>query len=286
MSLGTAAIAAIPVLAHAQLPPEQVEAQPPVASPPVSRPAAPRTTPRPFTASTAPKWIVAATTAAPAPSPAPYREPKVPPRGWKPQKRWAVSPVIGTDGVGGELSFLATRGLVFRGRANWLGVDHGQTFDRVHYDGRMSFVTGGLFLDLHPLPGLAHPLFLTAGAIKGRRKASILATPQGSVTYNGHTYTAAEIGTVSGDIRLPSIAPVVGIGFDNTYDTEGSFGFKLMAGVAASSRPKVSLTSTGGLLSASSLLQADIAAEEAKIKAAADYLRYYPVLTTGLSFKF
>jgi hypothetical protein len=278
--LGAAAALSIglpPAIAQAQLPPEQTEAPRPVVKA-TAHPAPART----FTPETAPRWIVAAAT----PAAVPYHEPKAPPRGWRPQKRWAVSPLVGTDGVGGELSFLATRGLVLRARGSWLGAKHGETYDQIHYDGRLKFMTGGLFVDLHPLPGFAHPLFVSAGVISGKRKASILATPQGSVTYNSHIYTAAQIGTVSGDIRLPDTAPFVGLGFDNTYDTEGAFGFKLMAGVAASSRPAVSLKSNGGLLSAAPSLAADLTAEEARIKAAADYLRYYPVVSTGISYKF
>jgi hypothetical protein len=48
----------------------------------------------------------------------------------------------------------------------------------------------------------------------------------------------------------------------------------------------VSLKSNGGLLSAAPSLAADLTAEEARIKAAADYLRYYPVVSTGISYKF
>lgn len=250
---------------------------------PTPKTAAPRATPsRTFTPATAPKWIVAATTPAAAP---PSPAPKLP-KGWKPQKRWAVSPVLGTDGIGGDLAFLATPSLVFRARGTWLGVGHGETYDGVRYDGRLKFATGGLFLDVHPLPGMAHPLFLSAGVMKGRRKASIIATPKGSITYNGHVYTAAEVGTVRGDIALPDTAPFVGLGWDNTFDTQGPFGFKLMAGVAASRDPKVTLTSTGGLLSMAPMLAADLKAEEAKIRSAADHLRYYPVVSTGLTYKF
>ena len=238
--------------------------------------------PRTFTPETAPRWIVAAAT----PTAVPPKPQPAPPKGWRPDRRWALAPTLGTDGVGGELSFLATRSLVLRARGNWLGVRQGKTFDNVHYSGRLKYATGGVFLDLHPLPGIAHPLFIGAGVIKGERRVSILATPQGSISYGGHSYTAAQLGTVSGEIRPSTTAPFIGAGFDNTYDTEGSFGFRLLAGVAASSRPSVTLRSSGGLLSASPILNADLAAEEAKIKGAADYLRYYPVVSTGIAYKF
>ncbi len=254
-------------------------AAPPDAAPYTS--VAPRKPAHSFGPDPAPQWVVAAAT------PQAYQPSKPPPRSWKPQKRWAVAPVVGTDGAGLDLSFQATRALVLRVRGVWLGARHGETYDQVRYNGKLDMMSGGAFLDIHPLPGrFAHPLFLSLGAVDGRRRMSILATPQGSFTYGGHTYTAAQIGTVSGDIHLPDAAPFVGVGWDNTYDTAGALGLRLLAGAVVSSRPDVALRSTGGLLSSSPVLQADVASEQAKIAGAANYLRYYPVVSAGLSVKF
>lgn len=248
---------------------------------PAYKPAAPRKAGRTFGPDTAPQWVVAATT------PAAYQPSKAPPRNWRPQKRWALTPVAGTDGAGLDLSYQATRALVLRLRGAWLGAKHAGTYDGVRYDGKLDLMTGGAFVDIHPLPGrFTHPLFLSLGAVDGRRRASIHATPQGSVTYGGHTYTAAQIGTVSGDIRLPDLAPFVGAGWDNTFDSRGALGVRLLAGAVVSSRPEVSLRSTGGLSSATAMLQTDLMNEQAKVAAAANALRYYPVVSAGLSFKF
>lgn len=274
------AIGLTPFGALADTPTPPVQPARAAVSPPLQR--APLQRAKTFGPETAPRWIVAATT--PSALPSPSRA--VPPKRWRPDKRWAVTPTVGADGVGGDLSFQATRSLVIRARGAWLSARKGETYDRIHYSGRLKLTTGGAFVDVHPAPGWMHPLLISVGMIKGQRRLSILAEPQGALTLAGHTYTAAQFGTVAGAVRLPDTAPFLGVGWDNTFDSHGPFGVRLVAGAVVSGRPEVDLNSVGGSLSLAQTLQADLAAERAKIKDAADYLRVYPVVSTGLSFKF
>ncbi|MFV4193452.1 hypothetical protein ACNJPU_21190, partial [Mycobacterium tuberculosis] len=73
-------------------------------------------------------------------------------------------------------------------------------------------------------------MLISVGMIKGQRRLSILAEPQGALTLAGHTYTAAQFGTVAGAVRLPDTAPFLGVGWDNTFDSHGPFGVRLVAG--------------------------------------------------------
>jgi hypothetical protein len=239
----------------------------------------------------APRWMVAAAETQPAYAapPTPRIKPLKTPKDWKPSKRWALGATLGSDGAGVDAQFLATRALVLRARAAWLNIDHGQTYDHVRYNGHVRLSSVGGFVDLHLLDGMLHPFMLSGGVVSapwGRRHVGLNATPQGSFTFGGHAYTAAQLGAVTGDIGLDKVAPFAGAGFDNTFDTSGSIGFKLLAGVVLSGDPKVNLQSTGGLLSGTPLVQADIQQEEAKVRSAAKYLQYYPAVSTGLTYKF
>ena len=252
-------------------------------SPPAYRPAKP--------AKPAPRWMVAATETGPvyAVPPAMIRPLKAPPKDWRPSKRWALGATVGSDGAGVDGQFLATRAIVLRVRAAFLNIDHSQTYDHVRYNGHLRLSNAGGYVDLHPLDGMLHPLMLSGGvvsAVGGRRHVALDATPQGEFSFGGHTYTAAQLGTVTGDIGLDKLAPFAGVGFDNTFDTQGPFGFKFLAGVVFSGDPKVDLHAAGGLLSNTPAVLADIQSEEAKIRSAAQVFQYYPAISTGLTYKF
>jgi hypothetical protein len=239
----------------------------------------------------APRWMVAAAETGPTypVPPAQIKPLKAPPKDWRPSKRWALGATVGTDGAGVDAQFLATRALVLRARAAWMNIDHAETYDRVRYSGHLRLSNAGGYIDLHPLDGMLHPLMLSGGlvsAVGGRRHVALNAAPQGSFSFGGHTYTAAQLGTVTGDIGLDKLAPFAGIGFDNTFDTSGALGFKLLAGVVFSGDPKVSLQSNGGALSNTAAVLADIQSEEAKIRSAAQVFQYYPAISTGLTYKF
>jgi len=265
--------------------------QGPSARDPSYDPPAPLPDYRPATPSKpAPRWMVAAAETTPTYGTAPVLKPvKTPPKSWRPAKRWALGATVGSDGAGVDAQFLATRALVLRARAAFMNIDHALTYDNVRYSGHARLSNAGGYVDLHPLDGMLHPFMLSGGvvsAIGGRRHVGLNATPTGSFTFGGHTYTAAQLGTVTGDIGLDKLAPFAGLGFDNTFDTSGPIGFKLLAGVVFSGDPKVSLQSTGGLLSGTPLVQGDLQEEETKVRSAAKYLQYYPAVSTGLTYKF
>ncbi len=221
--------------------------------------------------------------------PAHIKPVKAPPKDWRPTRRWALGLTIGSDGAGVDGQFQATRAIVLRVRGAFMNIDHPQSYDGVRYGGHLRLSNVGGYVDLHPFGGPLHPLMISGGvvdAVGGRRHVGLTATPQGSFSFGGHTYTAAQLGTVTGDIGLDSVAPFAGIGFDNTFETSRLFGFKLLAGVVFSGDPKVNLQSAGGLLSNTPQVQADIASEEAKIRGAADIFHYYPAISTGLTYKF
>jgi hypothetical protein len=235
--------------------------------------------------------MVAATETGPtyAVPPATIKPAKPPPKDWRPSKRWALGATIGSDGAGVDGQFLATRAIVLRARAAFMNIDHAETYDHVRYNGHLRLSNAGGYVDLHLLDGMLHPLMLSGGvvsAVGGRRHVALNATPQGAFSFGGHSYTAAQLGTVTGDIGLDKLAPFAGIGFDNTFDTKGVFGFKVLAGVVFSGDPKVNLLSTGGLLSNTPAVLADTQTEEAKIRSAAQVFQYYPAISTGLTYKF
>lgn len=129
---------------------------------------------------------------------------------------------------------------------------------------------------------------ITAGALINENNLSGVALPSNTYEIEGNTYTSAEVGVLNADINFNTVAPYVGIGWGSPFadDTDWSFMFDL--GVVFAGKPELDITSTGGLLSNDPTLLADIAQTEQDFRDTDEikYLRFYPVLSFGVNYRF
>ena len=197
---------------------------------------------------------------------------------------WAVGTQIGTTGVGGELQLQLNNALVARGTVDWLSYSRDETYSDVDYSGKLQFGTGGAFLDWHPFQ---NGFLLSGGAYFGSRKIKLSAQPGAatSVDLGAATYTGAQVGRLTGSVKMGDVEPFAGLGYDNAFQGNAGLGFKVLLGVSFSDSPSVSLISSGGILSADPVFQADVAAEQDKIRHDAKDLQYFPVLYIGLTYR-
>lgn len=198
--------------------------------------------------------------------------------------RFAIGATVGTDGAGGDLQYMLTPRIVLRGRGTWLQFAYGDDSGSLHYSGRFKLSEGGGFVDLHPF---ANPFTFSVGAIAGARKVNLTATSRNSVTVDGVTYTPAQIGAAGGDAKLSSVAPFVGLGFDNTFNTRSHFGFKVLAGVAFGHAPNAQLApESGEALVYPQLITPGLAQAEHDIHSDGEVFAYYPQVSAGLTYRF
>jgi len=80
--------------------------------------------------------------------------------------------------------------------------------------------------------------------------------------------------------------PYAGFGWGNAVGKNKRLGVSFELGVVFQGSPDIELESTGGALSSSPALQAEIAKEEKKIEDDIDDFEYYPVIALGISYKF
>lgn len=194
---------------------------------------------------------------------------------------------IGINGgtTGGGIQVEASFGPIFvlRGGAESLGYDFDASHDDVDYSGRFDFDTVSGFIDLHPL---ANAFTLSGGVYVGPRSIGLEATPTAPVTVGGQTFTPSQVGTLSGEIKLKTVAPYLGLGFDNTFSGAGRWGFRATAGVAWSEKPEVTLDSSGGSLSNDPVFRERLAQEAESIQADAENYGLFPVVQVGLNYRF
>lgn len=169
----------------------------------------------------------------------------------------------------------------FSATAGWntFSVDGDVDTDEVAYSGELSSDNATLTLNWHPFAGSFH---ISAGVVAGDLQAVVTGTPAAGASYefNGVTYTAAQVGTLRGEVELKdSIAPYAGIGWRSQRKGLGVYAD---IGVVAA-KTSVGLVATGML--ADPRLAADLEAERASLESEVD-LSLYPVIGAGLTWRF
>lgn len=192
----------------------------------------------------------------------------------------------GTVGFGGGLA--ATFNDHFGARIGYTSYEH--TVDDIEegdlvLDGKAEI--GGLqaLLDWYPFGG---GFRLSAGAMENASLTAHARPIGGAYTLNGTTYTTAELGEANGVAEYESISPYAGIGFGRALSPDGRLGFSMDMGVVFTGTPDIELNATCRVPNAMVCAQidSDVRAEESELRREADELKYWPVLSIGVSYKF
>ena len=204
------------------------------------------------------------------------------------QSRHPRSPITaalnaGTTGVGAEVQLSLGPVFVVRGGIDTLGYDFDQSYSDVDYSGRFDFDTAAGFVDLHPF---LNGWLISGGVYVGDRTFNLNGRPTASVEIGGATFTPAQVGTLSGRIKLSDTAPFVGVGYDDALIREGRWGLRGIVGVAWSQEPEVGLSSEGGTLSNDPTFRARLEQEARDIQQDAEDKTFFPVVQLGVTARF
>ena len=154
----------------------------------------------------------------------------------------------------------------------------------VAYDVKLKLKAVEALVDLSPSArGSFH---FTVGLLTNPVKITGTGVPGQSGTFdiNNHTYTSAQVGTLSAEGKFPSASPYFGIGFGTPARKGGRIKFLFDLG-ASIGKAKLTLDATGA--SSNTQLRADLAAQQQKTQDDLDkYAKVYPVLSFGLAFHF
>jgi len=140
-------------------------------------------------------------------------------------------------------------------------------------------------LDWSPLG----PFRITAGIVGANNKLNVTGVPtDGTVTINGATYQASDVGNLSGTVKPANrVAPYLGFGYGNVAGAGVNFYFDI--GVMFQGSPKSTLTANcGPTLNAGQCaqLQTNVAAEQQMLDDKLSKYKYYPVASIGISIGF
>jgi hypothetical protein len=197
---------------------------------------------------------------------------------------------VGTPGYGLELDVGFADRFAARLGYSFLDWNHSITDTDLRYDGRLKINNASLLFDWYVTGGGFH---ITAGATSGGVKVDATGRPSGG-TYelNGTTYTAAQVGSISGHVEFGnSVAPYVGVGWGNPIDKAGRLSFLFDIGAMYGGTPDVTLNVTCGTAAPEGTalctrLKQDVAAEKHDLEDNVELARWYPVVNLGVAYRF
>lgn len=198
--------------------------------------------------------------------------------------RFAVSGKGGTLGVGGDFTIGVTDNVNARVGLNMLDLDPDDVeIEDIEYDLGIDLQSFSALLDWHIFDDSFR---ISGGLISMNNKIGLDVRPTKSEEIGGTVYTPTQIGTLSGSVEIDNMAPYVGIGWGNPLTHNQRWGFTCDFGVAFAGSPEAALTSIGGTLSSDSTFLANLEKERRDIEDDLDSLKFYPVISLGLFFRF
>ena len=202
---------------------------------------------------------------------------------------WALTPVIGTLGVGGNLS----RSLI-RDRLNLRGgfssvVFGGDITTRDTRYGTDLRLSGGIPLVLDFFP--AKNWFRISGGLvinRNRLKLSANALDEGeTIDIGGEIFESDLVGDLDGKIEYNEVAPYIGIGIGNPVGRGNKFSFFLELGAMFQGSGDISLDASGSLANDPEFLEAlDEEIDDIDDETTFSDLPVYPILQLGFSYQF
>ncbi len=187
---------------------------------------------------------------------------------------------VGTLGVGADIATSFGSRIGLRSGFNFFPTDVDRTVSGVPYQIDFASPTFTAMLDLY----LGGAFRVSGGAIYTTDDIVLAGEITAPVALNLTTYSAAQVGTLTGTIVTNELSPYVGIGLGNPGRSK--FGFFLDLGVAFHGTPVFTLTATGGSANSSPQFQADLAAEELSLQQDISKITVFPVATIGFSIGF
>ena len=186
----------------------------------------------------------------------------------------------GTLGLGVEGAWRPLPYFDIRLGANSYDYGFDGTHAGVNYDSTLNLETFYATLNFK-FP--ASPLRISIGAYSNGNELNLDSAETGSYDIGGTTFTSAEIGALSSNVRFASTAPYLGFGFD--VSLSGKIGINMDFGVLWHGEPEVSMNATG-LLASDPTFLASVEAERLQLQDDLSNYKAWPVISLGFVFNF
>jgi len=197
---------------------------------------------------------------------------------------FALGAEIGTAGYGPTVIFTFSKYFTATAGYTWLSYNYDASSTDADYQGKLKLSNVQAFVNWHPFAGTFH---LSAGTFFSNNRVNVTGKPKSSASFDvgGTTYTAAQIGSLAGDVKLAKdLEPYIGFGWAKK-PLNGGIGFFIDFGVLFTSAAKAQLGATGPI-AGDATFQSNLRKEEKDINHDLKPLRYYPIVQAGLLYRF
>lgn len=196
-----------------------------------------------------------------------------------------------TFGFGGDVDIgMFSNRVALRLGYNGLNYSKTITDSDVTYNGKLKISAASAIVDWHVFNG---GFRVSLGAVQHGPKVDVVGTPNnGTYTINGQTYTAAQLGSLTGTVKMgSSTAPYIGIGWGNAVDQSDRVTFLFDLGVIHTGSPKATLNApcTAAIAAQPNgcvVLQQNLDAEKADLENEVSSYEWYPVVGLGFAVRF
>ena len=189
---------------------------------------------------------------------------------------------VGTEGIGIQgTTAIIPKTLNLNVGFDYLHVSQSVHTSNVDYNAGVTLQGEPITVSWFPFQGNFN---LTAGVFINQNGFSVTGTPTaGTYTFNGHTYTASQVGSLTGKTHFNGAAPYVGLGWGDPMDG-GRLTFTANVGAIYEGAPNVGLTATGA--AANPQLANDVQAEQNSLNNKVSGYQWWPVMGVGLMYRF
>jgi len=213
----------------------------------------------------------------------------------------AIGAQVGILGIGAEAAVPLSYHLNLRAGGNFFSYSDTLTDDGITYNADLKFRSSEASVDWFPWGRSFH---ISPGALvyNGNRVTGAASVPAGQTfTLNNTTYTSSSTAPVSGygTLTMRKAAPKLTIGWGNLIPRDGRhFSVPFEIGAAYVGDPKVALNLAGTAcytyegapycadVATDPMIQANVVAQQQKIAKDADDIRFFPIISTGLAYRF
>lgn len=194
---------------------------------------------------------------------------------------FGVSVKAGSLGAGAELSRSLGEKFSIGLGVNGYNYKTAKTESNIDYDMKFELQSVSLLASYHPFGGVFR---FTGGALYNNNELKLDGKPTAGSTYNinGVTYTASQVGTLTGTLTFNKTAPYLGIGWGNRPGSK--LGLTADIGVLYQGAPSLALSATGAL--SDPTLASNLEQERKSAESDLGNFKWYPVLSVGLYFRF
>jgi hypothetical protein len=200
-----------------------------------------------------------------------------------PLKDASVALRISTLGVGVEAGKLLIPHVGVRVGANFGSISRTSTRSDISYDMSLKFKAVSALVDLYlKSRGAFH---FTGGLVTNPLTLTGTGLPTGgNFTINDHSYSAAQVGTLTATGKFAGVAPYLGLGFGTSAHSGGRIKILFDLGTVIGSA-KLGLSATGSASNAQ--LANDLEAQRVKTQKDIDKIaKVYPVISLGVAYHF